>query len=316
MLRIGGKRADVAARIGRHDLAVVAAGDETLRVAGRRQDRAAMKRDTPLLVAAGEQHGFLAQHEGGGVAEELNRHDRAFGLVAARALDDGGDVAGLAHAQPINTGGSCHAALEAGADLILGQVAADEHDAAGAPLTLFPFPLVVAVEDHVHALEHEARRIVLEGQDALAAQDAGTVLLHQVLHPREELVRIERRVQGERDRLHLLVVIVAETAMLMRATVMMIVIMMIVVMIIMVVVVVVIVAVTVIMSVIVDVIIGLEELRLEVENAIEVEGLAAEHLGERQRAALRPVQPRIGIDAADARLDVGELGRRRQDRSC
>ena len=38
-------------------------------------------------------------------------------------------------------------------------------------LAVLPFALVVAVEHHVHALEHEALRVVLERQDALAAQD-------------------------------------------------------------------------------------------------------------------------------------------------
>ena len=32
---------------------------------------------------------------------------------------------------------------------------------------------MVAVEDHVHALKHEALVVVLERQDALAAQDVG-----------------------------------------------------------------------------------------------------------------------------------------------
>src|SRR4051794_3535898 len=72
-------------------------------------------------------------------------------------------------------------------DLLLRQIAPDEDDPAVARLAVFPWALMVAVEDHVHALEHEARRVVLEIQDALAAQDAWSVFGHQVLDPRKEL---------------------------------------------------------------------------------------------------------------------------------
>src|SRR5215813_886170 len=89
---------------------------------------------------------------------------------------------------------SRHAAREALADLLFRQLAADEDDAAFALLAILPRPLVVAVEDHVHALEYEALVVVLERQDALAAQDARPVLLHEVLDPGKELVGIERLV--------------------------------------------------------------------------------------------------------------------------
>ena len=49
---------------------------------------------------------------------------------------------------------------------------------------------VIAVQDHVHALEDEALGIVLEREDALAAQDLRPFLGDQVLHPGKELVRI------------------------------------------------------------------------------------------------------------------------------
>src|SRR5271169_3749575 len=60
-------------------------------------------------------------------------------------------------------------ALEPFGDLLAGQIAADEDDAALALLVLLPRPLMIAVEDHVHALKHEAPVVVLEGEDALAA---------------------------------------------------------------------------------------------------------------------------------------------------
>src|SRR5262245_19285169 len=85
---------------------------------------------------------------------------------------------------------SRQAAFESFPDLLLRQLAADEDDAAFALLALLPWPLVVALEDHVHALEYEALIVALERQDAFATQDARSLRLHQVLHPREELVRI------------------------------------------------------------------------------------------------------------------------------
>src|SRR5262245_47743799 len=82
------------------------------------------------------------------------------------------------------------AALEPLFDLLLRQLAADEDHAAHTLLAVLPGPLVIAVEDHVYALQHEAFVVVLERDDALAAQDARAVLLHEVLHPGEELVGI------------------------------------------------------------------------------------------------------------------------------
>src|SRR5215475_3095106 len=71
---------------------------------------------------------------------------------------------------------------------------------------------MITVENHMHALQHEAPVVVLERQDTLAAQDARPFLLNEILHPGKELVRIERLVERERDRLHLLVVIVLKAA--------------------------------------------------------------------------------------------------------
>src|SRR3954467_2689905 len=82
-------------------------------------------------------------------------------------------------------------ALEALADLLLGQVAPDEHDPALALLVRAPFALMIAVEHHVHALEHEALRVVLEREDALGAQDVRPLGLCEVLDERKELVGIE-----------------------------------------------------------------------------------------------------------------------------
>ena len=133
---------------------------------------------------------------------------------------------------------------------------------------------MVAVEDHVHALEDEALVVILEREDAFAAQDVRAFLLHQVLHPGKELVGIERLVALERNRLHVLVVIVLQPAVV-RVLVPVVMIMMMVV----------IMAVPVMMVVIVLVLLC-EELRLDVEDAVEVEGVAVEHFAERDLGAL------------------------------
>src|SRR5262249_54407013 len=54
------------------------------------------------------------------------------------------------------------AALKTLADFVFGKIAPDKDDAAVALLAFLPRPLMIAVEDHVHALEDEAVVIVLE----------------------------------------------------------------------------------------------------------------------------------------------------------
>ena len=83
-----------------------------------------------------------------------------------------------------------------------------------------------------------------------------------------------------------------------------------------VVVVMVIVAVIVIVMMVVIVIVAFEEFRLDVEDAVEIEGVALQHLVERDLGALGLVQLGVRVDAADARLDLVELRRARPDRSC
>src|SRR5215475_6512230 len=153
---------------------------------------------------------------------------------------------------------SRHAAGEAFPDLGLGQLAADEDDAAFALLARLPRALVVAVENHVHALKHEALVVVLERQDALAAQNARPLRLHEVLHPGEEFVRVERLIDLERDRLHLFVVIMLQAAVVaMRVAVIM----------------VMVVAVTVVVIVMMVTTVP-EEFRLDLDDAVEIEGVA------------------------------------------
>ena len=79
------------------------------------------------------------------------------------------------------------AAFEALPDSVFGQVAANEDDAAVALLVGAPGALVIAVEDHVHALKDETLGIVLERQNPLAAQNTGTILGNEVLNQGKNL---------------------------------------------------------------------------------------------------------------------------------
>src|SRR5581483_1350076 len=92
-----------------------------------------------------------------------------------RSTTEAVSLAGSLTAAACRSGDACG---EARADVLLGQIAADEDDAAQALLVCLPRALMIAVEDHVHALEDEAVGIVLEGEDALGAQDARPLLLH------------------------------------------------------------------------------------------------------------------------------------------
>ena len=102
---------------------------------------------------------------------------------------------------------------------------ADENDPARARLTVFPFPLMIAVKDHVHALKDETLLVILEVENALRAQNVLALGRHKVLHPGKELVRIERLGGVERNRLHVFIMIVLQPAMVVMMIVVMIVMM-------------------------------------------------------------------------------------------
>src|SRR5262249_23084640 len=121
---------------------------------------------------------------------------------------------------------SRHAAHEPFPDLLLRQLAADEDDAAFALLARLPRALMVAVENHVHALEHEALVDVPELRSAIEPDKPGPLSLPAVLHPGEDLFRIDGLFGLERDRLNLLVLIVPKAAVVaMRVAVIMVMVM-------------------------------------------------------------------------------------------
>jgi hypothetical protein len=150
------------------------------------------------------------------------------------------------------------AAFETFADHFTGQVAADENDSALALLIRFPRPLMIAVKDHVNTLKDEALVVILERENAFASQNVWAFLLHEVLHPRKELIGIERPIGVKRNRLHILVVIVLKPGGGVRvrmSMITMLVIMMVVMMMV--------------------VILAVEELGFQIEDAIEIESIAA-----------------------------------------
>src|SRR5262249_25056748 len=229
LLAIDGNFAGAPGPIGRHHLAVIAAGHESLPVAGSGQDSAAMDcHATRLTVPADQPHRFFAEHEGGSVLEKMRAKDRAVRRNRARARGKRRDVvAGIGHRAislfppfrggmapseseepggvpvappgrlpaatlPSGEGYSRLAGRKAAPDFFFGKIAADEHDAALALFVRFPGPLVVSIEDHVDPLENETLRVAVERENALAAQDARAIFCHEILDPRKELVGIER----------------------------------------------------------------------------------------------------------------------------
>src|SRR5260370_667280 len=154
---------------------------------------------------------------------------------------------------------SRRAFLKALADHALRQFAADEYDGAFALFAVASVALMITFQHHMDALDGIALGVVLERQDAFGAENILTLLSHQILDPGKELVRVERPVGFERQRLHILVVIMLEPAMIMMVAVGMIVVMMFV------------------------AVARFQELWLDIENAVEVEGIAVQHLGERRR---------------------------------
>src|SRR5262245_34065535 len=91
---------------------------------------------------------------------------------------------------------SGRAGEEAPADRLLVQVAANEDDLRLARLAGLPVALQVALEHHVHALEDETLGLVLEGEDALGAQDIGALALHEIVDPGHERLGIDRPGHG------------------------------------------------------------------------------------------------------------------------
>ena len=72
----------------------------------------------------------------------------------------------------------------------------------------------------------------------------------------------------------------------------------------------------IVMMMVVIVAIAFKELRLDVEDTIEIEGVTAQNLVKRDFGPLGLVHFGIRINGANARLDLAEFARARRDRSC
>src|SRR5271166_6324566 len=153
------------------------------------------------------------------------------------------EVAGSASVIRTAASSSGRAGEEAVANVLLLEIAADEHHLRLPPLVRPPFALRVAVEHHVDTLEHEALGVVLHRHDPLAAQDVGPLFLGDAVDPGHELGGIDVALESQRDRLHVLVVIVLQPVMMMG----------------------------VVMIMVVVVLFGSEKVGLDVENAVEIE---------------------------------------------
>src|ERR1700694_2867295 len=153
-------------------------------------------------------------------------------------------------------------ALESVADDLLRQFAADEDETALARFAVLPGPLVIALQHHVHALKHIAVVIVAEGENSLRAQNLLALAGDEVLPPGHELGGIERLVRPQRQRLHILVVVMLQAARTLAVAVAVIVVM----------------VMAVVMMIVIVAIAGVEEFRFDLEDAVEIERAAFQHV--------------------------------------
>src|SRR5262249_47583120 len=93
VLGIGREDDALSLRVGRHDLAVVAAGDDAALIGGRGEDGPAVDRDAARLARARhEKERLFAEHEHRRLPEKMRGHHRRAGIDRPRALHDGRDV--------------------------------------------------------------------------------------------------------------------------------------------------------------------------------------------------------------------------------
>ena len=176
-----------------HHLAVVTAGDDAGAVGCRRENAAVMQGDACLLRRRARPCSALLRRTNTAVSPRkctAMTGPSATGRI--RLVTEG--VWRRASLRGDRTLSSRTIRSRSRPDLLLRQMPSDEDQPALALFVVLPRPLMIAVEDHVHALEHEAIRIVLECENSLGAQDRRALLRHQLLDPRKELVGIERLV--------------------------------------------------------------------------------------------------------------------------
>ncbi|ENN87451.1 hypothetical protein RHSP_28281 [Rhizobium freirei PRF 81] len=164
---------------------------------------------------------------------------------------------------------------------------------------------MIAFDDHVYALNDVALRVVLEGDDALEAQDVRALRLRDLLDPGEEAFGIHLAA-AQRNRLY------GDVVDRRRSVVMMVVIvvMMIMIVVMMMVVIVIMMVMIAIGAANVILVIVLEEVRIVLEGAFEVEGALVQHAGEIDAGTGRLVDAGGRVDGANDVLDLGQLFRR------
>ena len=98
---VGGDNLIRAVGARRHDLPVIAAGDDAAVVRGARQNRAAVNGDTLLAIVVHEQQVLLAKHEDRCWPKEMHPDERAIGTDRADTIGKGRNWrAGVAHVRP------------------------------------------------------------------------------------------------------------------------------------------------------------------------------------------------------------------------
>lgn len=178
----------------------------------------------------------------------------------------------LSVSPPLRSGG---AGLEAGLQRGFVQIAADEDRAAPAAFGGAPFALQIALKDHVHGLEDQAAILALHVDDALGAQDVLTLLAQQLVQPGGELRPVQRPVQRQGNALDVVLVGVTSRAVRMIVIVVMIIVPVIMVMMPM------IVTAGLVMHMAVRAVRRVHEVRLDLQDPLQIEGAQAQHLIER-----------------------------------
>ena len=89
------------------------------------------------------------------------------------------------------------AAIKALSQNFLRQITPDKNQTTCSRLVGLPGPLMIAFQQHVDPLNDKAIGVVLELKNALETQNIGPELLSDLLYPRQEFLRNERRVSRQ-----------------------------------------------------------------------------------------------------------------------
>lgn len=102
--------------------------------------------------------------------------------------------------------------MKACLQLLTIQLATDENQRVHAIDSRRPRALQLAVEHHMHSVEHISTRLTFDGYNSLHSKDIGTATFEQIREPIIELARIDRARIGQTNRRDLLVVMMRRKA--------------------------------------------------------------------------------------------------------